>query len=429
MTAGSTTPASAGAGFSGAPAARSGGRSGPLRNGNHRGNPNLAPRCGARARSGCPCRAPAMANGRCRMHGGTSTGPRTKEGMARMIAALTKHGKHGAAGAPQRAEQRHIRTLVVRYRLMAAATRLQAYLPPEMAARFVLGPKELSALKHPSQVAFEMRQAATPSNVKEGAKGKKRSAGTGRAAADTGVVLRARETERLAVRAEAAACAPWRAAIAFARAAKRAARGASPRPGNRTTRSARSQALQRESAVPAAGLRTGAAGPPRGAATALPGPGAAVRGSSPRGRSLGVRAAQQAAAGRHRGAEPGAPPRLTRLTPTKAVALRSTISAGTWDDADTRAALDARFGPAAQPGWQVPLASPAGIAAVPGSSCAQLRQHPEAGEQCLRPHPPRQAGCVSRIPPGSPPAPPRSGVPDRRAGRVFAPADGAATRR
>ena len=35
----------------------------------------LAPRCGAHARrTGKPCQAPAMANGRCRMHGGKSTG-------------------------------------------------------------------------------------------------------------------------------------------------------------------------------------------------------------------------------------------------------------------------------------------------------------------------------------------------------------------
>jgi len=53
-------------------------RTGPLRSGNPRGNPNLAPRCGAKARTtGCPCHAPAMPNGRCRMHGGKSTGPRT----------------------------------------------------------------------------------------------------------------------------------------------------------------------------------------------------------------------------------------------------------------------------------------------------------------------------------------------------------------
>src|SRR6185312_15425146 len=39
-------------------------RSGPLRNGNPLGNPNLAPRCGARTRQGCRCKGPAMRNGR-----------------------------------------------------------------------------------------------------------------------------------------------------------------------------------------------------------------------------------------------------------------------------------------------------------------------------------------------------------------------------
>jgi len=35
----------------------------------------FAPRCGAHARTtGKPCKSPAMPNGRCRMHGGTSTG-------------------------------------------------------------------------------------------------------------------------------------------------------------------------------------------------------------------------------------------------------------------------------------------------------------------------------------------------------------------
>lgn len=34
-----------------------------------------APKCGAHARTtGKPCRSPAMANGRCRMHGGKSPG-------------------------------------------------------------------------------------------------------------------------------------------------------------------------------------------------------------------------------------------------------------------------------------------------------------------------------------------------------------------
>ena len=52
------------------------------------------PRCGARTRSGAKCEAPAMQNGRCRMHGGTSTGPRTSEGLERMRQANTRHGNY-----------------------------------------------------------------------------------------------------------------------------------------------------------------------------------------------------------------------------------------------------------------------------------------------------------------------------------------------
>lgn len=63
-----------------------------LRNGNPQGNPMNAPRCGARTRRGTPCRAPAMANGRCRMHGGKSTGPRTPEGLERSRRARIKLG-------------------------------------------------------------------------------------------------------------------------------------------------------------------------------------------------------------------------------------------------------------------------------------------------------------------------------------------------
>ena len=37
-----------------------------------------------------------MSNGRCRMHGGASTGPRTPEGRARISAANTTHGFHTA---------------------------------------------------------------------------------------------------------------------------------------------------------------------------------------------------------------------------------------------------------------------------------------------------------------------------------------------
>ena len=67
-------------------------RRGRLKNGAPGGDPSTAPRCGSRTRSGTASRAPAMANGRCRMHGGASTGPRTKDGLRRLRAARTTHG-------------------------------------------------------------------------------------------------------------------------------------------------------------------------------------------------------------------------------------------------------------------------------------------------------------------------------------------------
>jgi hypothetical protein len=49
-------------------------------------------RCGAFARStGKPCRMKALANGRCRLHGGLSTGPKTVEGKAKALANLKKY--------------------------------------------------------------------------------------------------------------------------------------------------------------------------------------------------------------------------------------------------------------------------------------------------------------------------------------------------
>jgi len=51
--------------------------------------------CGAYARSTeAPCRAKGLANGRCRNHGGLSTGPKTTEGKSR-IAEATKHRMAG----------------------------------------------------------------------------------------------------------------------------------------------------------------------------------------------------------------------------------------------------------------------------------------------------------------------------------------------
>jgi hypothetical protein len=71
-------------------------RRGRLRNGAKPGDFLAAPRCGARTRTGGGCRQPAMKNGRCRMHGGLSTGPRTAEGRASCAAARRTHGFHSA---------------------------------------------------------------------------------------------------------------------------------------------------------------------------------------------------------------------------------------------------------------------------------------------------------------------------------------------
>ena len=83
-----------------------------LKNGNRPGNPNNAPRCGAKTRAGTPCKAAAMKNGRCRMHGGKSTGPRNQEGIERIRASRMKHGRYSqAAIARRRAARALIRSI------------------------------------------------------------------------------------------------------------------------------------------------------------------------------------------------------------------------------------------------------------------------------------------------------------------------------
>jgi len=49
--------------------------------------------CGAKTRKGAPCQAKALLNGRCRNHGGLSTGPLTPEGRARLLAVLQRGNK------------------------------------------------------------------------------------------------------------------------------------------------------------------------------------------------------------------------------------------------------------------------------------------------------------------------------------------------
>jgi len=66
-------------------------------------------RCGAkRRRDGKPCEAPGYSrNGRCRVHGGASTGPRTEEGKARMRIALTKTGVAAGPNHPSFPDGKH----------------------------------------------------------------------------------------------------------------------------------------------------------------------------------------------------------------------------------------------------------------------------------------------------------------------------------
>ena len=65
-----------------------------------------APRCGARAARWALVQQPAMRNGRCRLHGGKSTGPRTPEGLARSRRANWKHGYYSAEAKAERAKAR-----------------------------------------------------------------------------------------------------------------------------------------------------------------------------------------------------------------------------------------------------------------------------------------------------------------------------------
>ena len=58
--------------------------------------------CGANTRSGKPCQSPGMANGRCRMHGGPSTGAPKGNRNA---------WKHGAYSAETLAATRYLKAM------------------------------------------------------------------------------------------------------------------------------------------------------------------------------------------------------------------------------------------------------------------------------------------------------------------------------
>jgi hypothetical protein len=68
---------------------------------------NAAPRCGAPSkRTGKPCQGAAMPNGRCKLHGAKSTGPRTPEGLERSRRANWKHGHFSREAKAERSRLR-----------------------------------------------------------------------------------------------------------------------------------------------------------------------------------------------------------------------------------------------------------------------------------------------------------------------------------
>src|SRR4029453_9835097 len=93
---------------------------------------NAAPRCGARSkRTGKPCQGAAMPNGRCKLHGGKSTGPRTPEGLERSRRAntattLAKRRRNGRACGRQ-----YLRSAICATRSKAPRGPAVGYGPPD----------------------------------------------------------------------------------------------------------------------------------------------------------------------------------------------------------------------------------------------------------------------------------------------------------
>lgn len=114
---------------------------GRLKNGNPSGDPSTSPRCGARTRSGKPCRAPAMWSAtagrytRCRIHGGSSTGPRTPEGMEKCRRANWKTGKNSGEAIAFRRDVRRERQFLAKVsKFLLDLAKRGAYPSPDSAS-------------------------------------------------------------------------------------------------------------------------------------------------------------------------------------------------------------------------------------------------------------------------------------------------------
>jgi hypothetical protein len=110
-------------------------RRGWLKNGNPPGDFSKAARCGAKNRRGTLCRCPAMPNGRCRLHGGLSTGPKTLAGIERIRRAVTKHGRYSNEARAERDSYRkllqHCQEMLSSLNERSSAPKLR-YETPEM---------------------------------------------------------------------------------------------------------------------------------------------------------------------------------------------------------------------------------------------------------------------------------------------------------
>jgi hypothetical protein len=73
-----------------------------LRHGNAARDLRTLPKCLAKTRQGKLCQQPAMSNGRCRFHGGKSTGPKTAAGLALSRRANYKHGFYSQEAKQER---------------------------------------------------------------------------------------------------------------------------------------------------------------------------------------------------------------------------------------------------------------------------------------------------------------------------------------
>jgi hypothetical protein len=282
----------------------------PLPAAKRRGNPNLAliPRCGARTRAGCACRAPAIHGKlRCRMHGGRSTGPRTAAGRACLAAARTIHGRYSADA---RAFNRHHVTFLGRSSVRLDATVYRDRLPPDLAARMTPFAPELLCPPRPTH----------------------------------GIT---RAEDRAMLQAETAALAPWKLAIALARQAGRPSRAGPAAPRGALT------AAQARPHAPERGADTAATASPAVLPAAPPEPHAPI----PPAAAQAAHHQAPGSTGAPAAAKPHAPNRAARRASSASAPARLAARSGA--PAPERAASAAAAAPAVAP------AAPASARAEP----------------------------------------------------------------